>query len=113
MTDGAYKKHFICSLNLDTGATNAGWPVDVNAAATYNGFTFTSSIQNQRAALAVVNGTVYVPCSSHFGDCGTFHGWVVGVGINNPSSVTARAPTQAVVEFGARVGSRVIVLAYS
>ena len=51
MVDGATKKHFIYSLNVDTGAINAGWPVDVNATATYNGVTFTSLVQNQRAAL--------------------------------------------------------------
>src|SRR6266567_4965572 len=75
MIDGAIKKHFIFSLNVDTGATNAGWSVDVNATARYNGMTFTSSIQNQRAALGLVNGVVYVPYSGHFGDCGTYHGW--------------------------------------
>ena len=55
--------------------------------------TFTSLVQNQRAALGLVNGVVYVPYSGHFGDCGTYHGWVVGVRINNPSSVTAWATT--------------------
>ena len=55
--------------------------------------TFTSSIQNQRGALGLVNGVVYVPYSGHFGDCGTYRGWVVGVPINNPSSVTAWATT--------------------
>jgi len=93
MIDGAIKKHFIYSLNVDTGATNPGWPVDVNATAMYNGTVFTSSIQNERAALGLVNGVVYVPYSGHSGDCGTFHGWVVGVPINNPSSVTAWATT--------------------
>src|SRR5438105_7022373 len=95
MIDGATKKHFIYSLNVDTGATNPGWPVDVNATATYNGTTFTSLVQNERAALGLVNGVVYVPYSGHNGDCGTYHGWVVGVPINNPSSVTAWA-TRAV-----------------
>src|SRR6266567_696084 len=33
MINGAIKKHFIFSLNVDTGATNAGWSVDVNARA--------------------------------------------------------------------------------
>ena len=61
-------KHFIYSLNVDTGAINPGWPVDVNATATYNGMTFTSLVQNQRAALGLVNGVVYVPYSGHFGD---------------------------------------------
>jgi hypothetical protein len=88
MIDGATKKHFIFSLNVDTGATNPGWPVDVNATATYNGTTFTSLVQNERAALGLVNGVVYVPYSGHLGDCGSYHGWVVGVRINSPSSVT-------------------------
>ncbi len=91
MIDGATKKHFIFSLNVDTGATNPGWPVDVNAAATYNGTTFTSLVQNERAALGLVNGVIYVPYSGHAGDCGLYRGWVVGVPINNPGSVTAWA----------------------
>jgi outer membrane protein assembly factor BamB len=93
MIDGATKKHFIYSLNVDTGATNAGWPVDVNATATYNGMTFTSLVENERGGLALVNGIVYVAWSGHLGDCGSFHGWVVGVTINNPASVGAWATT--------------------
>src|SRR5437660_7367120 len=60
MIDGATKKHFIYSLNVDTGNTNPGWPVDVNATATYNGITFTSLVQEERGGLALVNGIVYV-----------------------------------------------------
>src|SRR5882762_10446891 len=86
-------KHFIYSLNVDTGGTNAGWPVDVNATATYNGITFTSLVQNERGGLALVNSRVYVSYSGHLGDCGTYHGWVVGVSINNPSDVMAWATT--------------------
>jgi outer membrane protein assembly factor BamB len=84
---GTTKKHLIFSLNVDTGATNAGWPVDVNATATYNGMTFTSTVQNERGALALVNGRVYVAYSGHLGDCGTYHGWVVGVSITDPTNV--------------------------
>src|SRR5213596_3910451 len=48
LIDGVTKKHFIYSLNVDTGATTpGGWPVDVNAAATYNGMTFTSLVQEE------------------------------------------------------------------
>ena len=86
LIDGTTKKHFIYSLNVDTGATNAGWPVDVNATAMYNGVIFTSLVQEDRGALALVNGIVYVPYSGYFGDCGAYHGWVVGVQINNPST---------------------------
>src|SRR5436190_11225324 len=93
LIDGATKKHFIYSLNVDTGATKPGWPVDVNATATYNGMTFTSLVQEERGALALVNGIVYVAYSGYNGDCGTYHGWVVGVDINNPSNVGAWATT--------------------
>src|SRR3954453_14346549 len=93
MIDGATKKHFIYSLNVDTGATKPGWPVDVNATATYNGISFTSLVQNERGALALVNGRVYVAYSGHAGDCGTYRGGVVGVDINNPLNVIAWATT--------------------
>jgi hypothetical protein len=93
MVAGAPIKHLIFSLDVDTGATRAGWPVDVNATAQFNGLPFTSAIQNQRGALALINGVVYVPYSSHYGDCGAYRGWVVGVSISNPSTVTAWAPS--------------------
>src|SRR5437660_660507 len=79
LIDGVTKKHFIYSLNVDTGATNPGWPVDVNATAMYNGIIFNSLVQEERGALAVVYGIVYVPYSGWNGDCGSYHGWVVGV----------------------------------
>ena len=93
MIDGATKKHFVFSLNVDTGVTNPGWPVDLNATASYQGIPFTSNVENERGALAVVNGRVYVPFSGHNGDCGSYHGWVVGIAINNPSDVIAWATT--------------------
>ena len=87
---GETKKHLIFSLNLDTGAINPGWPVDVGETAVYNGTTFTSSIQAQRPALGIVDNILYVPYGSFF-DCGVYHGWLVGVPINNPASVMAWA----------------------
>src|SRR5207248_9862759 len=93
LIDGPTKKHFIFSLNVDTGATNPGWPVDVNATATYNGITFSSLVQEERGGLALVNGIAYVSYSGYNGDCGTYRGWVVGVPINNPSTVGVWATT--------------------
>jgi hypothetical protein len=91
LIDGQTKKHFVYSLNVDTGATNPNWPVDLNATANYNGTQFTSLVQEERGALALVNGIVYVPFSGYLGDCGSYRGWVVGVDINNPSNVGAWA----------------------
>jgi FG-GAP-like repeat/PQQ enzyme repeat len=91
MIDGNPKKHFVYSLNVDTGTTNPGWPVNLDATVAFNGTTFTSNVQNERGGLVIVNGIVYVPFSGHAGDCGTYHGWVVGISINNPASVRAWA----------------------
>jgi hypothetical protein len=65
--------------------------VDVNATAVAEGLTFNSSVQNERAALGIVGNTLYVPYGGHYGDCGNYHGWVVGVRIDNPKTVGAWA----------------------
>lgn len=85
--------NFIYSLNVDTGAINAGWPVNVNTAVSG----FDSLIQSQRAALGILGVRVYVPYGGYFGDAGDYHGRVVGVRMNNPASVTnwATAATKA------------------
>ena len=95
LISGSPIKHFVFSLNVDTGATNAGWPVDLNAAVPPVPNTFTSLVQEERGALTVVDGIVYVPFSGYFGDCGTYHGWVVGVHIDDPTNVGAWA-TEAI-----------------
>lgn len=82
--------HQIFSLNVDTGATNAGWPVTVSTA--LPGFDSDRS-QSQRAALTLVGNTLYVPYGGRFGDCGSYRGRVVGVNINNPATVTAYTTT--------------------
>src|SRR6266849_5273042 len=73
---GNPNKHFVYSLNIDSGATNPGWPVDVDTAQ-YNRMKFSSIVQEDRGALALVNGIVYVSYSGYIGDCGNYHGWVV------------------------------------
>ena len=81
--------NLIFSLNVDTGATNAGWPVNVNASVSG----FSSSIQSQRAALGIMGGVVYVPYGGYFGDAGSYRGRLVGVQMNNPAIVTGWATT--------------------
>ena len=87
---GTTKKHLIISLNVDTGDINPGWPVDVEATASYNGINFNSSVQQQRPALGIVGNILYVGYGS-MRDCSIYHGWLVGVAIDNPASVTAWA----------------------
>jgi len=87
---GQTKKHLLFSLNVDTGGVNPGWPIDVEVTASYNGVDFTAAIQQQRPALGIVGGILYVGYGS-MADCSMFHGWLVGVPIDNPASVTAWA----------------------
>jgi hypothetical protein len=79
-TGGSATAHSVHAINADTGAELMGWPVAVTGAAKSGGTTFDSTSQKQRAALALLNGTVYVPFGGHVGDCGNYHGWVVGIG---------------------------------
>jgi PQQ enzyme repeat. len=86
---GTTKKHLILSLNVDTGDINPGWPVDVETA-TYNGIQFDASIQQQRPALGIVGGILYVGYGS-MRDCSPYHGWLIGVPIDNPAGMMAWA----------------------
>jgi hypothetical protein len=54
---------------------------------------FDSSVQSQRAALAIASGILYVPYGGRFGDCGNYRGRLVGIQISNPSGVMAWATT--------------------
>ncbi len=88
---GRTKKHLIVALSIDDGSTRLGWPVDVSATVRAGALGFDSAVQNQRGALALLGGTVYVPYGGHFGDCGDYHGWVVGVPIDRPVAPRAWA----------------------
>ncbi len=88
---GGAAKHLVFALSVDDGSTRPGWPVDVSASAKAGSLAFDSTVQNQRGALALVGGVLYVPYGGHWGDCGTYHGWVVGISVANPAQVGAWA----------------------
>jgi hypothetical protein len=83
-------KHQIYALSVDDGKVKAGWPVDVSTLKA-GSLAFNSPAHNQRGALGIVNGVVYVPYGGHYGDCGDYHGWVVGVPVNDPKAPLAWA----------------------
>jgi hypothetical protein len=88
----ANARHQVYALNADTGATLTGWPVDLTAKVpTTGGTSFNSLVQNQRGALALLGGKVFVPFGGHIGDCADYHGWVVGISTSDPTQVSAWA----------------------
>jgi len=84
-------KHLIFALSLKDGSVLSGWPVDVEAALKANGQAFRSALQNQRGALTIAAGAVYVPYGGHFGDCGDYRGSVVSVSLQLPHIVRSWA----------------------
>lgn len=80
-------RHKLFALSLASGATVGGWPIDVGEALRATGQHFDSRVQNQRAALALLGGNLYVGYGGFFGDCGDYHGWVVGVSQPDPRHV--------------------------
>jgi hypothetical protein len=76
--------HMVYAVSLDTGAVLTNWPVDVSAKVSG----FTSDTQNQRGALQLVNGVLYVAYGGLDGDCGSYYGWVIGFPVASPQTPT-------------------------
>lgn len=89
--NGTTKHHQVFALSLDTGVVKTNWPVDVAAKAKAGTTTFNPSPQGQRGALALLNGTLYIPFGGRYGDCGNYHGWVVAISTTDPTQVQAFA----------------------
>ena len=81
--DGAAPHHRIFGLSLKDGSVLPGWPIDVGEAVRG----FNARDQNQRGALAILDGRLYVPYGGHFGDCGDYRGRVVSVSLRDPKQV--------------------------
>lgn len=79
----------INALDITTGAQRAGYPAAINAMA--NGSPIDPRVTGQRGAIGFRDGKVYVPFGGLYGDCGIYHGWVVGIDAMNPATQTAFA----------------------
>ncbi|HEV2547696.1 MAG TPA: PQQ-binding-like beta-propeller repeat protein [Stellaceae bacterium] len=85
--DEAGIHHKLFALSLKDGAPLAGWPIDVGDALKRDEVAFNARDQSERGALAILDDTLYVPFGGHFGDCGDYHGMVVGVALAEPHRV--------------------------
>lgn len=69
------------AIGIDDGMEKSGYPIDLSMipsdkmANVYH--------HNQRGALSLVSGVVYVPFGGHVGDCGTYNGRVIAVDTND------------------------------
>jgi hypothetical protein len=104
MTDaGAHTAaHKIYALSIDDGSIRPGWPIDANTAVSNAGTHFDSPVQNQRPALTILDGKVYVAYGGLAGDCGTYYGWLVGIDMSNPATAisTWRSPLMGTALWG-------------
>jgi PQQ-like domain len=82
----SHARHEIYAVSLADGSVEPGWPVDVTAAL---GGNFNPTVQNQRGALALFGGRVFVPYSGLAGDCGDYHGKVLGLSTSEPGRVVS------------------------
>jgi len=83
--------HEIHALSIDDmGAEVDGWPIDVSKVKA-GSVSFNSTDQNQRSALSLVDGILYVAFGGYYGDGGNYHGWVVSVKTSDPTQVAGWA----------------------
>ena len=87
--DASGAHHRVFALSLKDGAPLPGWPIDVAEALAARGQHFNTRFQNQRGALAILDGRVYVPYGGHYGDCGDYHGWVLGIRLRDPRDIVS------------------------
>src|SRR5438094_4235831 len=78
--------HVLFALSLTDGSVL--WQQTIDPAGS------TPRVQQLRAALAIGSGFVYVPFGGLFGDCGDYHGYVVGVPLGGGPARTYRVPAR-------------------
>jgi hypothetical protein len=83
-------RHEVHALSVDDGSERKGWPVDVSKLSA-GALPFMPPPQNQRSALSLVGGVLYIAYGGHVGDCGPYHGWVVAIDTKNPTRAGAWA----------------------
>jgi hypothetical protein len=82
--------HVATAISVDDGSVRAGWPVDISSK-----LGFDPKPHNQRSALSLVKGILYVPYGGHIGDCGAYHGRVVAINTADPTTVNGWATAGA------------------
>jgi hypothetical protein len=105
--EGSQYHHRLHALDLATGAEKLGGPVSIQGSVPGTGdgsssgtIAFTSNLHNQRPALLLANGTIYVAFAS-YGDRDPYHGWVFGF---DAATLAQRPNIFITTRFGGRGG---------
>jgi hypothetical protein len=78
--------HYLVALSITDGRVVFSLPADPPGADV--------KVQQERGALSLGNGMVYVPYGGLDGDCGQYHGWVVGIQADGSGAmVSYQVPT--------------------
>jgi outer membrane protein assembly factor BamB len=85
INDSSGPHHRVFALTLKDGSLLPGWPIDIADALKGRHPTFNAKNQNERGALIILDRTLYVPFGGHYGDCGEYHGMVVGISLDDPN----------------------------
>ena len=81
--------HTLWQIDLDDGHVLGSRPADPSGADAVS--------EQQRGALALTGGRVYIPYGGLYGDCGSYHGWIVGMSATSPADraeVTYETPAE-------------------
>ena len=78
-------RHVLFTLSLADGSVRRQQGVDPSGSM--------PQVQQERGALAIGSGYVYVPLGGLFGDCGNYHGYVVAVPVAGGQAVVYRTPS--------------------
>ena len=86
-------QHLVFALRLSDGKVLPGWPVNAAQALRMRGIAFDPRVQNQRSALALLDHRVFIAYGGLDGDCGDYHGVVLGLPTRpgHPAQVSAWA----------------------
>jgi outer membrane protein assembly factor BamB len=78
-------RHELIALDATTGALRSRRAVD--------GTGSDPTVQQQRSALALSRGRIYVAYGGLYGDCGQYHGWVVAAPVNGGPLLSWQVPS--------------------
>jgi outer membrane protein assembly factor BamB len=77
--------HMLFGLSLVNGSVVVQQDIDPAGS--------TPTVQQERGALAIASGFVYVPLGGLYGDCGSYHGYVVAVPLAGGQPLNYRVPS--------------------